>query len=1052
VSVKRIFAFFAVCVVLALCEPIGRSQSDTATITGRVLDPTNATVASAIITVLNVETQIIFKASTNEQGLFTVSGLPPGNYRIEAAKLGFKTVIKPDVVLHLQDVVAINFNMVLGSASESVTVEGGTPILDITDGSVSTVVDRSYVENMPLNGRSFQSLILLTPGVVTNSPQKAVFGEFSVNGQRTDANYYTVDGVSANIGIYAGVVQDPSLSGSAPSSTALGTTQSLVSVDALQEFRVQSSTYSAEYGRNPGGQFSFVTRPGVNQWHGSAFDYLRNNFFDANSWFNDYYGLPQAALRQNDFGGTVGGPVNIPAVYNGKDKSFFFFSYEGLRLLQPQEATVSQVPSIALRQSAPSALQPVLNAFPQPSCPTLGANCSTDLGGGAGDFVASWSNPSAIDSYSIRLDQAVSQRVRLFFRFGQTKSAASYRVPTSPSDNSVRGYTTRTYTVGATAPLSTRLNNETRFNYSSNYTQEAEEPDSFGTARATDLFQLSGLGTETYSPSISTTLFLGSYVAQLSQIRESSEQKQWNVVDNVILSVGRHQLKVGVDYRRLSPQILLPDPQVSYYYFDQGAVNQNNVSLGFAAAQAPAFPIYENLSIFAQDEWLLTPRLSLSFGLRWEVNPAPGTSRGPLPYTVEGNSLSALTLAPQGTQLWQTSYHNFAPRLGAAYIIRDKQGYETVARGGVGLFYDTAQQAGSFGYLGAGFSSSVHFGTLFGSPASFPLPPAQATPAITRPPTPPYSFVDAFPSHLQLPYTFEWNASIEQSLGKDQALTLSYVGAAGRKLLELNQVFVTPSNPNFGFVDFLQNGLTSNYNALQAKFQRTLSHGLQVLASYTWSHSIDYGSFNFVQSYQRGNSDFDVRHNLSSALMYDLPNPFRNAFAGAVLHHWGIDTRFSARTGFPVTLNGDASANPATGQWSYGGLDLVPGQPLYLYGSQYPGDRSINPAAFSSPPSGEAGDAPRNFVRGFGALQTDLAVRREFAIREGLKLQFRAEAFNVFNHPQFGRINSEYCPPGPGCTFGQATQTLAGSTIGNLSPLYQTGGPRSMQFALKFHF
>ena len=245
--------------------------------------------------------------------------IPPGNYRIQVSNSGFKTIIKPDIVIHVEDALAINFTLPIGAASEIVTVEGGAPLINTTDASVSTVVDRKYVENMPLNGRSFQDLVLLTPGVVTSSPQSGSGyigeqGEFSVNGQRTESNYYSVDGVSANVGTVAGSPASftPGVTGSLPIATALGTTQGLVSVDALQEFRVQSSSYSAEYGRNPGGQFSFVTRSGTNEWHGSAFDYLRNNAFDANDWFNDYDGLPKPAERQNDFGGTLGGPVAIP--------------------------------------------------------------------------------------------------------------------------------------------------------------------------------------------------------------------------------------------------------------------------------------------------------------------------------------------------------------------------------------------------------------------------------------------------------------------------------------------------------------------------------------------------------------------------------------------------------------------------------------------------------------------------------------------------------------------------------------------------------------------
>jgi hypothetical protein len=306
-----------------------------------------------------------------------------------------------------------------------------------------------------------------------------------------------------------------------------------------------------------------------------------------------------------------------------------------------------------------------------------------------------------------------------------------------------------------------------------------------------------------------------------------------------------------------------------------------------------------------------------------------------------------------------------------------------------------------------------------------------------------------------LPYTVQWNASIAQAFGTSQVLTVSYVGSHAARLLEQAEI----TNANAPALFFNKNGLTSDYDALQLQFQRRLSRGLTALASYTWSHCIDYGSQDYLFPYQRGGCDFDVRNNFSAAFSYDLPKVSPHGFLGAVLQRWGLDGRFTARTAFPVTLQGNPTVDPATGQTYYAGLNLVPGEPVYIQGSQCaavynnglgcPGGRAINPNAFSLPSA--LGDAPRNFTRGFGAWQMDSAVRRDFPLYERLKLQFRAEAFNVFNHPNFGTINAIYCSVGPACTFGQATGTLA-STLGILSPLYQQGGPRSLQFSLRLLF
>jgi Carboxypeptidase regulatory-like domain/TonB dependent receptor len=1046
--------------MLVFCQSIGRSQ-ETATITGRVVDPLNATVPRTTITVLNIDTQFIYKTITNDDGLFTVSGLPLGNYRIEAAKIGFKTVIKPDVVLHVQDVIAINFNMVIGSIAESVTVESGAPMINTTDGSLSTIVDRNFVGNMPLNGRSFQGLILLTPGVVTNSPQTTAsfgaHGEFSVNGQRTESNYYTVDGVSANVRAFPGATVFAASAGSLPTSTVLGTTQGLVAVDALQEFRIQSSTYSAEYGRSPGGQFAFATRSGVNEWHGSAFDYIRNDVFDANNWFNDYYGLPLSPLRQNDFGGTLGGPVEIPHVYNGKDKTFFFFSNESLRLLQPREASTSYVPTSQLRTSAPSALQPVLNAFPVSNCSPSISNCVSDLGNGLGDFVAAWSNPSSIDSYSVRVDQSVARTSKLFFRFSDTSSTGTTRSGgnfSNPSNPSSLVYGKRTYTGGVTSVFAGRATNDFRLDYSSSDAAGQTGSDNFGNAKKTNLWQLQGFGPTTGSASVGVNLFLSGYYTALQQTVSSGKQTQWNLVDTFSLSFGHHQTKLGMDYRRILSEGHSPNPVVAYFYQSENSLQANSADSGSAASILPGYPAYTNFSAFAQDEWQATTRMSISLGVRWEINPAPGAGRGRLPYTVIGDSLGALELAPYGTSLWNTTWFNFAPRLGVAYVLRNNQAFGTVMRGGGGVFFDTGQQLGSFGYNGPGFRVNSTFcpraSCTFQTNPGFPLPVAQVTPAVVNPPIAPYTTVYAFPQHLQLPYTLEWNATVEQGLGKSQSLTISYVGAKGRRLLAESEIDASSFNPNFNTVFLFRNRLTSDYNALQIHFQRRLGGGLQALGSYTWSHSIDYGSFNDALPYVRGNSDLDVRHNFSAALSYDTPNHLNSRFARMFLQHWGVDDRLMARTAFPVTLLGGLVSDLANGEVYGGGLSVVPGIPIYMFGPQYPGGRSINANAFTFSPSPQD-VAPRNFVRGFGAWQMDVAVRRDFPIYERLKLQFRADAFNVLNHPNFGAINSSFCSPGPGCTFGQATRTLAQS-LGGLSSLYQMGGPRAMQFALRVEF
>jgi hypothetical protein len=319
-------------------------QSPNGTISGLVLDPSGRAIVGADILIVNDATGLSYPGVTNGQGIYAIASLPPGPYRLQVSKVGFKTLIKPDVQLNVQSAVAINFTLPVGALSEIVTVEGGAPLVNTESASVSTVVDRQFAENLPMNGRTFQTLIELAPGVVTAASNLEDGGQFNINGQRANTNYWTVDGVGANVGIASYSIPGNGLSGSLGSFSALGGTNSLVSVDALQEFRILTSTYAAEFGRTPGGQISIVTRSGTNAFHGSAFDYLRNDVLDANDWFGDFAGLPKPEERQNDFGGTLSGPIL-------KDRTFFFFSYEGLRLRLPQ-TLLSTVPDLTARQNA----------------------------------------------------------------------------------------------------------------------------------------------------------------------------------------------------------------------------------------------------------------------------------------------------------------------------------------------------------------------------------------------------------------------------------------------------------------------------------------------------------------------------------------------------------------------------------------------------------------------------------------------------------------------------------------------------------------------------
>lgn len=1044
-------------ILLVLCllgvVPYSFGQTESATLSGLITDPQGKVVLGVAVDVTNVDTNVTAHQTTNGAGVYVVIGLKPGRYRVSVTKDGFRKVDLVDLVLNVQDVLSRNFQLQLGSVLSSITVTANAATVNTTNAAVGTVIDRKFVENMPLNGRSFQDLLTLSPGVVqVPGGSVGAAGEISVNGQRTEANSFTVDGVSVNTGTSTGTpFINAGISGNTPGETVLGTTQSMVSVDALQEFRASTSTYSAEYGRTPGGQFSFTTRSGANAWHGSAFDYLRNDAMDANNWFNTCgcLGLPltpRLPERQNDFGGTLGGPIVIPGLYNGKDKTFFFFSYEGLRLVVPQSPSQHSVPDMTLRQQAPTALQPFLNAFAMPNGPEDGLN------DGLAIYNLVYSAPSSLDSVSIRVDHSFGDKLKLFGRYANTPSSGwTYLYPAFKNTTASN---VRTLTVGATSMITPRQANELRFNITQNNLTNSSASTNFDGATPFDISTLSGPNGQraTAVGTAAQLIFFFGAFPSWSAGENTNAQRQYNVTDAYSWSHGAHQIKFGVDWRRLTTYVRPITNEQFLYFFSEASVLAN--SADFAGAETatiiPVKPVYHNVSAFVQDEWKASPQLALSLGLRWDINPAPGNLNGPLPYTVDQiTNLATTKLAPENTPLWNTDWHGFGPRVGLAYQLRQAPGRETVLRTGFGLFYDTGNALGSIGFENAvGFTSVA---TFFGVPA--PLTSAQVTLPPPSVASPYNAAVYAFDPNLKLPYTMQWNFAVEQGLGANQTLTMSYVGSAARRLLATFS-YDPADNSNFS----LHNGLTitsnrasSDYNALQVKYQKNLSHGLQALASYTWSHSIDDDSINFnaFDKLLRSSSNFDIRHNFQAAITYDVPGSYSNSLASAVLTHWGLDTRVSVRSALPVDVIGANAINPVTHQNEAFNPDLVPGQPIYLDGSQYPGGRILNYNAFTPAPAGVEGNAGRNFARGFGATAVNLALRREFPIHERLHLQFRAEAFNVVNHANFGSIYN-------GLFYGQSLFGYAYSTLNNslggLNPLYQSGGPRSLQLALKLVF
>ena len=1027
-------AFFALVTIPLLAQ--------TAEVSGLISDPSSLPVPNATIKVQSRQTGATRRAVSNQQGLYSIPALPPGSYDITIEATGFKSIHQTGIILEVDQRARLDFPLSIGIATESITVEGGAQLLNASDASVSTVIGNRFVDNMPLNGRSFSSLIDLAPGVVLTPSNFYDRGQFSVNGQRPDANYFLVDGVSANLGRAGdGGILTQSGGGQLPATSAFGGTNNLVSLDALEEFRVETSTFAPEYGRTPGAQISVVTKSGTNTFHGTAFEYLRNDKLDANEWFANARDLARPELRQNDFGGVLGGPIR-------NDKLFFFGSYEGLRVRQPHVAN-AYGPTAATIQKAPAAVQPLLDALPKPNGP--------DLGNGTGAFAATYSDPSTLDTYSGRVDYLLSPAITVFGRYNEAPSSISQRGASAYSYNTVQKikYKTQTLTTGSNQAISPRLTNEFRFNYSRSRAESTITIDNFGGAVPPPESVLVPPGRTLQDSGMTFGADSTPNGLRWTRARNGDNLiQQINITDSASRMVGAHQIKLGLDYRRLNSEAGLLPYLVVYQFVSLANVLTNTVPVAQVGVRtADTELVFSNWSVFAQDTWKATRRLTVTYGLRWEYNAAPTSPNGTMPFTAtQVDNLATMTLAPQGTPLWHPQKDDFAPRLGVAWQALPS----VVLRAGAGIFYD-------LGYSSAadGISAFPYVQVKVISNTSFPLNAADAAPPPFKT-TPPVSYMAAVDPNHVLPRTYEWNAAVERAFGKTDVITVTYVGAAGRKLMRQDEY--NAPNANFsGEVDIMRNGASSSYQALQAQFRHRFRYRLQTLLSYTWAHSIDDVSSDayYVNvppgrsaSSNRGSSDYDVRQTFSGAVSYDIPALGAGIWK-SIFGSWSTDSIIYARTAPPV--------NVVTGQNPFGGFlsgassvqrpDSVPGAPVWISDPNIAGGKRINKAAFSVPTGAVQGNLGRNTLRAFGATQLDLTLRRQFHLHERVSLQARADLFNLFNHPNFGPPTNYMTSP----LFGQATQMLgaslgAGGQTGGLNPLYQIGGPRSAQLALKLIF
>jgi hypothetical protein len=1026
-----LLATSALVVLWVSASPVRAQSAATAALSGTVVDASEAAVPGASLTLTAVATGARFTAATDASGRFRVASLPPAQYELGVARGGFTPLVVRGLVLQVGEERTLRLRMTVGQLSEEVIVEGALGYRDA--GSVATGIDREIVDRQPLNGRSFQTLLELSPGVVIVPTNVTTGGTFSVNGQRSGTNQFTIDGVSANFGVEAAATLYQTAGGGLPSYSAQGGTNVLASVDAVQEFTIQTSSYAPEFGRQPGAQVSIVTRSGSNVLHGSAFEYFRDDSLDANDFFANKSELGKPELSQHDFGFTLGGPLV-------KDRTFFFASYEGLRLERPVTSPTFVVPSVEARQQGSPDAQAILQAFPLPNGPVLPDDPLSAT------YVATFSVPSSLDAFSLRLDHGVSSRLRVFARYNYGPSDINERAYfATPNITSFREYASESLTLGVTYTGS-RFVNDLRVGLARSRAGDRYELDDFGGAVVPpDDVLLPPYASSSDSLGV---IYIGADSGLYIGLNSKNRQRQLHLVDTLSVLAGSHALKLGVDARWLFP---VNDGSVTFraYFFDTTAdvLNETIPFLYMGSADQILEPRYSNFGVFLQDVWRVTPRLTLTYGLRYDVNPAPGEANGHLPLTVRDvDAPAGPELAPAGTRYFGTSHSDLAPRVGFSYDLSGSG--KLVLRGGAGVFYDLPHAfAGSAFYTG-----SYPYGNTiidFGVPLSAPVTTDPIPPVVVAPP---YGQMVAYVDGYRSPRTYQWNVGIEKTLASG-AVTATYVGAAGRRLGRVESLRGT--YPDFDRIDLVRNTGRSDYHALQLHYRRRPVRGLGVLASYTLASARDNVTEESIINFQapgssydaeldRGPSDYDVRHALTAALSYDVPGPgdgwMRALFAG-----WSVDGILRVRSALPVNvLTGE---DPLGLGYTYVGRpDRVESEPLYIDDPDAPGGRRINASAFSVPDQRQ-GDLDRNSLRGFGAWQVDASLRRELALSGRLRAQLRVDVFNVFNHPNFFNPESTMTHP----SFGEPTQMLARGLRG-LDPLYQIGGPRSVQLSLRVLF
>ena len=1050
---QRVFATLS---VFMLFSGVTRGQLATTTsLVGTITDTTGKTVPNTMVTAVETGTGDTHTTVTNDQGYYTFEFVRVGTYAISAQRTGFQKVTKTGIQVDINQVVRTDFTLTVGAVTQTVTVQAEAPAIKTDDATVSEVLGTRSVAELPLNGRDPMILAVATPGV-TLGPKSSATGtppgeDFNGAGTREIQNELTLDGISVM-------------------SNLITNTSSRPMVESIQEVEVQTGTYSAQYGSYLGVHINMVTKSGTNDFHGALLEFFRNNVLDARNFFTlPTPTNPTAAkppLRQNQFGTEVDGPIMIPKLYNGKDKTFFMASYEGFRNVQSTTSLSTEMPTAFFSGNFPGVtatikdpfnnntpfsgnaiptarISPIVpklvQYFPPPNLPGLANNLSVPV-----PSTASYNQ--TID----RIDQNISEKVRLYVR-------ASYQNWTTfggnqvPINGDTTPYTTTNYTVGYTHTITPALVNDFRVgrNY---FTTATVNPLATGgqTMAGTNLGIPGFTGDSQFNnpgiPDFNITGFNGlsngsSNWYQNDSTTQLSEQISWNK--------GQHNIMAGMEFRRLATGRAAVNSA-------RGTFTFNGTLTGYAPADF-ILGLPQNFAtdgpevrgrtaewrdgFFALDKWQVSRKLTINYGLRYELPTVAYTING---IATELNpQQTAFVGGTPGFHFTGPNHKDWAPRLGVAYRFTEK----TVFRAGGGIYYNP-NQTNSYTFLNINPPYTTQLSCVWSAGLTPPTLSNPFSSAGVCPTSPTAGTVYTDPWVQPTPRMNQWSAGLERQLWNGGGFEVQYLGSHSYHLDRsyYNNAPLAPGpgavnsrrpNPLFGVIRTVADDEIANYESMSLVFRQRMSHGLQVLASYTWAHTLDISTdsngggapmipYNWRDDY--GNSNWDIRHRVLVDFVYDIPFfHVSNALVRGAFANWQSNGIITLQTGIPinVTTSVDTANTSAGGTYRPNlvskatddcGLDHLVG--------------CINSAAFTlanlypaTPGAYAYGNAGRNLIYGPGLATINMSLFKNFPIREWLRFQFRFEMFNALNHTNFSNPASTFSTS----SFGNITSTSTNS-------------------------